>query len=76
MESWSLRWAIAWQGTAAYAKRRPCVGVENWPGLGAIDDLLHMPEEMSWQAALCYDPCQFAAPAAFGIPCSVWETPA
>ncbi len=36
------------------------VGVENRPGLGAIDDLLHMPDEMSWQAALCYDPCQFA----------------
>lgn len=36
------------------------VGQENVPGFGMIYDLLHVPEEMSWKAALCYDPCQYA----------------
>lgn len=36
------------------------VGVPNQAGLGIINDVLKMPEEMSWKAALCYDPCQFA----------------
>ncbi|MBR0144175.1 MAG: zinc-binding dehydrogenase [Clostridia bacterium] len=30
------------------------------PGLGFCVDVLHVPEEMPWQAALSYDPCQFA----------------
>lgn len=30
------------------------------PGLGGINDVLKMTEDMSWKAALCYDPCQFA----------------
>lgn len=30
------------------------------PGLGIINDVLKMREDMSWKAALCYDPCQFA----------------
>lgn len=30
------------------------------PGNGGIWDLLRVPEEMSWKAALLYDPCQFA----------------
>ncbi|MBQ9938044.1 MAG: zinc-binding dehydrogenase [Oscillospiraceae bacterium] len=38
----------------AYAHR------ENEPGFGGCYDLLKMSEEMSWKAALCYDPCQFA----------------
>lgn len=29
-------------------------------GPGIINDILKMTEEMSWKAALCYDPCQFA----------------
>lgn len=36
------------------------VGLENIAGPGIINDLLHVPEDMSWKAALCYDPCQFA----------------
>ena len=36
------------------------VGVPNTAGPGIINDILLMPETMSWQAALCYDPCQFA----------------
>lgn len=30
------------------------------PGPGIINDVLPMTEEMSWKAALCYDPAQFA----------------
>ncbi len=29
-------------------------------GIGAINDILRVPEDMSWQTALMYDPCQFA----------------
>lgn len=36
------------------------VDAQNVAGSGAINDLLRVPEEMSWQAAVCYDPCQFA----------------
>ena len=36
------------------------VNQENVAGPGACYDLLKMPEDMSWKAALCYDPCQFA----------------
>jgi len=36
------------------------VGRENIPGPGACFDVLRVPEEMDWKAALCYDPCQFA----------------
>lgn len=36
------------------------VNVANQAGLGAVNDVLKMPEGMSWKAALCYDPCQFA----------------
>lgn len=30
------------------------------PGPGIISDIRKMDESMPWQAALCYDPCQFA----------------
>lgn len=36
------------------------VGLENIPGPGIINDILPVPEDMSWQAAVCYDPCQYA----------------
>lgn len=37
-----------------------CVNAGNQAGLGVINDVLNMPEEMSWKAALCYEPCQYA----------------
>lgn len=37
-----------------------CVTKTLKAGPGAINEVLKMPEEMSWKAALCYDPCQFA----------------
>ncbi|MEG1513754.1 MAG: zinc-binding alcohol dehydrogenase [Clostridia bacterium] len=30
------------------------------PGYGGISDLLKVPEDMKWQQAIFYDPCQFA----------------
>lgn len=36
------------------------VGQAKIPGPGFIYDILPVPESMSWKAALCYDPCQYA----------------
>lgn len=37
-----------------------CVHKKLQSGLGIIHEIRRMPEDMSWKAALCYDPCQFA----------------
>ncbi len=50
---------VAGYGTLREVQTVP-VNVPNQPGLGVINDVLKMPEGMSWKAALCYDPCQFA----------------
>ena len=36
------------------------VGQPLVPGPGIINDIMKMDESMPWQAALCFDPCQFA----------------
>ena len=36
------------------------VGLRSEPGFGFCEDVLPVPDGMSWKAAVCYDPAQFA----------------